>query len=268
MALRNKIVIAVIIAGIAGIGIAVFVSFPKIIRSIIGCAEEGEVFVDDSKQCCSGLEKTVSNGQRACQVGRECPAQTNYTCRSAKCGDSKCAAGEKCLRDCNVVDGKLLIKVSGNGFTVGDIVSVKTASPQKNDVVYYNGVKNDNYCMAMGPGLSLGVIKGLPGQAVVFGDDYMKIGDETIFIGDYTRRPAVLGGIKYDNLAGRTITLAQNEYLLDGWIGRQCFAGDETDQGSKPYARFTVNEDAIVAIIGAKVGHDDAYEKEMEDVEY
>jgi len=98
-------------------------------------------FVDDSKQCCSGLEKTMSNGQRACQVGRECPAQTNYTCRSAKCGDSKCAAEEKCLRDCNVVDGKLLIKVSGNGFTVGDIVSVKTASPQKNDVVYYNGVK-------------------------------------------------------------------------------------------------------------------------------
>jgi hypothetical protein len=207
-------------------------------QPIADCAKEGEVFVND------------------------------YTCRSAKCGDNTCSTGEKCLRDCNVVDGKILIKVSYNGFAVGDIVSVKTASPQKNDAVYYNGVKNDNYCMAMGPGLSLGVIKGLPGQTVVFGDDYMKIGDETISTGDYTRRPAVFGGIKYDNLAGKTIILAQNEYLLDGWIGQQCFAGDETDQGSKPYARFTVNEDAIIAIIGAKVGHDSAYEKEMRRVIY
>jgi len=237
-------------------------------QQIADCAKEGEVFVNDSKQCCSGLEKMMSNGQRACQVGRECPVQTNYTCRSAKCGDNTCSAGEKCLRDCNVVDGKSLIKVSGNGFALGDIVSVKTASPQKNDIVYYDAAKNDNYCMAMGPGLSLNVIKGLPGQTVVFGDDYMKIGDETISIGNYARRAAVFGGIKYDSLAGRTIVLAQNEYLLDGWIGQQCFAGDTTDQGSKAYGRFTVNEDAIIAIIGAKVGHDSAYEEEMRSVVY
>ncbi|MGB2631428.1 MAG: hypothetical protein WBC48_00710 [Minisyncoccales bacterium] len=237
-------------------------------QQIADCAKEGEVFVNDSKQCCSGLEKMMSNGQRACQVGRECPVQTNYTCRSAKCGDNTCSAGEKCLRDCNIVDGKSLIKVSGNGFALGDIVSIKTASPQKNDIVYYDAAKNDNYCMAMGPGLSLNVIKGLPGQTVVFGDDYMKIGDETISIGNYARRAAVFGGIKYDSLAGRTIVLAQNEYLLDGWIGQQCFAGDITDQGSKAYGRFTVNEDAIIAIIGAKVGHDSAYEEEMRSVVY
>ncbi|MFZ3100530.1 MAG: hypothetical protein WA103_04880, partial [Minisyncoccales bacterium] len=48
-------------------------------QQIADCAKEGEVFVNDFKQCCSGLEKMMSNGQRACQVGRECPVQTNYT---------------------------------------------------------------------------------------------------------------------------------------------------------------------------------------------
>ena len=74
---------------------------------------------------------------------------------------------------------------------------------------------------------------------------------------DYSQGSAVFGNQKYANLAATPITLQVGEYLIDRWVGQQCFANEVDATGSsKFFNRFTVNQEAITVIIVRKLSHD------------
>ncbi len=160
---------------------------------------------------------------------------------------------------------KLTLEVDGYGYTVGDIVQIKkVVQPAPGDVVIFDPFKNKSMCLGMGPSMSLGKIVGLPGESISFQNDVLKIRTEQIKLDrDYSQQAAVFGGQKYKNLTAG-ITLKNREYLLNKWVGFECFNGELDETGSSiPYNRFTVNEDAISGVIEKKIGHDNQAEKEF-----
>ncbi len=60
------------------------------------CVTEGMIFTGTAKQCCSGLEKVLSNGQQACQIGASCPNNPNYTCQRMQTEITTPACNQTC----------------------------------------------------------------------------------------------------------------------------------------------------------------------------
>jgi len=160
---------------------------------------------------------------------------------------------------------KLTLEVDGYGYTVGDIVQIKTERPALGDVIVYDPFENKSMCLGMGPRMSLGKILGTPGESFSFQNGNLKIRTEIVeFDRDYSQKNAVFGGRKYENLVGKNIILQTGEYLIDKWVGLECFAGELDETGSSiPYNRFTVNEEAIIGVIIKKIGHDERAEEEF-----
>ena len=61
-----------------------------------GCAKEGEVFTGTERQCCNGLEKALTAGQSACQVGAICANGSNYTCQKIETKASTPICSQNC----------------------------------------------------------------------------------------------------------------------------------------------------------------------------
>jgi len=158
----------------------------------------------------------------------------------------------------------LVLEVSGYGYTMGDIVQIRVTQPTLGNIVIFDPYKNKSMCLGMGPSISLGKIVGLPGDSVLLQSDGLKIRMEMIkFDRDYSQQKAVFGGQKYKNLS-TNITLKHGEYLLDKWVGLECFSGELDETGSSiPYNRFTVNEEAISGVVEKRIGHDNQAEKEF-----
>lgn len=158
----------------------------------------------------------------------------------------------------------LILEVAGYGYTMGDIVQIRVTQPTLGNIVIFDPYKNKSMCLGMGPSISLGKIVGLPGDSVSLQGDGLKIRTEMIKLDrDYSQQKAVFGGQKYKNLS-TNITLKHGEYLLDKWVGFECFSGEVDETGSSiPYNRFTVNEEAISGVIEKKIGHDSQAENEF-----
>ncbi|MFA6376068.1 MAG: S26 family signal peptidase [Candidatus Paceibacterota bacterium] len=245
-----------------------------------GCAKENEVFRGDSKQCCAGLEKTESNIGVACQVGKPCDTMPNYVCQKPACGNGRCEAIENnsnCPLDCatKIGDSKTVtILTAGNGYETGDIVEIKSGTPQKGDVVYFDGEKNQNVCGLMGMTLMITKITGVPGDQVSFQGSKANVAGATVDFStaygtrDYSNESAVFNGVKYATVFGKTITIAAGEFFADRWLGRQCFAGEISNGSSVAYNRFTVSQGSIIAVLGKKVGHDAAVENHYKNIVY
>ena len=163
-----------------------------------------------------------------------------------------------------VKPNRLTLEIDGYGYTIGDIVQIKKGQAALGDDVVYNSVDNKSMCLAMGSAMSLGKIVGLPGGSVSFQNDGFKIGTELIKLDkDYSQQKAVFGGQKYNNLP-INIIIKNGEYLLDKWVGFECFNGELDETGTSiPYNRFTVNEESIMGVIEKKIGHDNQAEKEF-----
>jgi len=161
-----------------------------------------------------------------------------------------------------VRQNRLTLEVEGYDYTVGDIVQIKKGQPTLGDVIVYDPFKNKSMCLGMGPSMSLGKIVGVPGKSVLSQNDGLKIRIEMIkFDRNYSQQKAVFGGQKYKNLSVNVI-LKNGEYLLDKWVGFECFNGELDETGSSiPYNRFTVNEEAISGVVEKKIGHDNQVEK-------
>jgi hypothetical protein len=160
---------------------------------------------------------------------------------------------------------ELILEAERYGYVIGDIVQIKTGQPALGDVIVYDPFKNKSMCLAMGPQMALGKIVGLPGETFSLQNGNLKIRTEIIEFGrDYSQENAVFGGQKYENLVDKNITLQIGEYLIDRWVGLECFAGELDETGSSiSYNRFTVNEEAITGIITKKIGHDKQAEEEF-----
>lgn len=165
---------------------------------------------------------------------------------------------------------RLTLEIDGYGFTVGDIVQIKTGRPVLGDIIVYDQVKNKNMCFAMGSSMSLGKILGVPGETFSFQNGNLKIRAEIVELDrDYSQQKAVFQGQKYENLVGKNITLQTGEYLIDRWVGLECLAGELDETGSSiSYNRFTVNEEAISGVVEKKIGHDNQAEKEFKNIIY
>jgi len=166
-----------------------------------------------------------------------------------------------------VEQGKLILEVDGYGYTVGDIVQIKTGQPALGDVIVYDPFKNKSMCLGMGPSMSLGKTLGVPRETFSFQKSNLKIRAEIVELDrDYSQQKAVFGGQKYENLVAKNITLENGESLIDRWVGLECFAGELDETGSSiSYNRFTVNEEAIIGIIVKKIGHDKRGRRPSED---
>ena len=156
------------------------------------------------------------------------------------------------------------LEIDGYGYTIGDIVGIKLVAPIRGDIVVFDPFKNKSMCLGMGPSMALGKIIGVPDDSVQIQKDGLKLRTETIPLErDYSNRGMVFGGIKYKNPPAN-ITLKNGEYLLDKWVGLECFGGEIDETGSSiTYNRFTVNQEAILGVIENKIGHDDQAEKEF-----
>lgn len=125
-----------------------------------------------------------------------------------------------------VRSNRLTLEIDGYGYTVGDIVQVKKGQPAIGDFIVYNPFKNKSMCLGMGPSMSLGKIFGVPGETFSFQDGNLKIREEIVeFDRDYSQLKAVFGGQKYENLSAKNISLKNGEYLIDKWVGLECFSG-------------------------------------------
>jgi hypothetical protein len=62
----------------------------------VTCAAEGMIFTGDTRQCCAGLEKALSSGQQACQIGAVCPYNPNYTCQRLQTKTTTPACSQTC----------------------------------------------------------------------------------------------------------------------------------------------------------------------------
>ena len=161
------------------------------------------------------------------------------------------------------------LQVDGHGFAVGDIVQITTGRPAFGDIIVYDPFENNSMCFAMGPSMSLGKILGVPGEVFSFQNGELHIRMDTVVLDrDYSQQKAVFQSKKYENLVGSHITLQAREYLLDQWVGQECFPGEFNESGSVPYNRFTVTEGAIIGVIEKKIGHDDQAEQEFRDRVY
>ncbi|MDO8260109.1 MAG: hypothetical protein Q7T50_01265 [Candidatus Magasanikbacteria bacterium] len=169
-----------------------------------------------------------------------------------------------------VEQNKLTLQTSGYDYTVGDIVQIKTGQPTLGDVVVYDSSKNKSTCLGLGSKMALGKIVGLPQETFSFQSAILKIRTETIKLDrDYSGQKAVFGNQKYENLIAKNITLENEEFLTDKWVGQECFAGElDTSGSSISYNRFTVNQEAIKGIIVKKIGHDKNAEDEFKSRTY
>jgi hypothetical protein len=151
--------------------------------------------------------------------------------------------------------GNFTLESGGYGYQIGDKVNLKQGDPHRGDIILYSKSLNRINCVVMGSDQVLGQVVGLPGESLYFEEGTVKIGSEIFNIGyNLSVGSIVIGDKKYDNLNGQSITLQQNEYLMDKKIGDECFnVNFKTEEGggtvSYSCSRFTVYKEAIKGII-------------------
>jgi len=171
------------------------------------------------------------------------------------------------LENVNLEPGqqKVTLVPGGFGYEVGDVVIIDTQKqPAPGDIVEFSARTNNSDCMAFGPDGRLARIIGIPGDKVVFGSQSYSANS---FNGSTGYTIAIWGTTRYEDIAGKTLVVPDQEYLADASVGREC-TSESIPGGSKWYSRFTVKKEAIVGVIVKKLGHDQDFEDRQKRIVY
>lgn len=169
---------------------------------------------------------------------------------------------------------KVTLIASGYGYEVGDIVLLDTRKePEPGDIVQYNRIKNNSFCMSFGPTGSLAKVIGLPGDKVSFNVSSFSANGYT---GSFPYGPGIgsrtkltmWGTIKYADAANMDLVVPDGEYLADTHIGLECTGEVDETGSSKTYNRFTIKQQAIEGVILKKLGHDQVFQDEQKNIIY
>jgi hypothetical protein len=162
---------------------------------------------------------------------------------------------------------KVTLIVGGYGYEVGDIVLLDSLKqPAVGDIVQYNWSKNKSDCMAMGAGVYLARIIGLPGDRVSFQQTTYEANGFKADMGRDVR--TMWGNEKYDQgVFDRELNVPDNEFLADKWIGLEC-QGKDGSGSSIAYSRYTIKREAITGVVVKKTGHDKEFEEQQKKVVY
>jgi len=119
----------------------------------------------------------------------------------------------------------------------------------------------------MGSGVYLAKIIGLPGDTVKFNNDSYEIRgklyptEQRYYVGNELKNlPIELTNMQwgdkyYDRLSGLTLSIPDDQYLTDEWIGWECLP-DKMINGSTAIAkRFTIKAPSIIGVCLMQVGH-------------
>ena len=161
---------------------------------------------------------------------------------------------------------QITLITGGYGYEVGDIVLVdRLQEPKLGDIVQYDWRLNNSDCMAMGPGLYLTKVIGIPGDKVKFeAGSYFANGFTGSLPADI---PTMWGSIKYADVTNMPLIVPDGEYLADKWVGQEC-SGTDKNGSSTPYNRFTIKSEAITGVILEKIGHDQEFEDAQKNIVY
>lgn len=166
---------------------------------------------------------------------------------------------------CALPEGPRLV-AGGYGYTVGDIVEIDAAKePAVGDIVQYDDRKNNSDFAAFGPGYYLAKIVGLPGDNVSFNETYYEVNGLKVELGSFGR--AKWGDRLIANIVGMNLTVPENEFLVDIFVGFE-HVGTQEENGSPGYARYTIKREAITGVITSKLGHDQKFEDEQKQIVY
>jgi hypothetical protein len=161
---------------------------------------------------------------------------------------------------------QITLITGGYGYEVGDIVLVDTRQePKLGDIVQYDWTLNNSACMAMGPGLYLAKVIGMPGDPVKFeAGSYYAAG---VTVSLPASKPTMWGSTGYADVTNMKLIVPEGEYLADKCVGREC-AGTDINGSSIPYNRFTVKSAAITGVVLEKIGHDQEFEDAQKNIIY
>ncbi len=176
---------------------------------------------------------------------------------------------------------KITLITGGYGYEVGDIVLVdQQKEPEIGDIVQYDARVNKSFAMAFGSGVYLAKIIGLPGDNVSFerwsyeANGY-KVSQERYYKANGTTyehwpntRIVMWGTVKYEDVANMVLTVPNNEYLADRFIGLEATGEIDETGSSKTYHRFTIKREAIRGVLLKKLGHDKEFEEAQKNIVY
>lgn len=159
------------------------------------------------------------------------------------------------------------LNVSGYGYEIGDVVLLDIEkTPEIGDIVLYDAIANESHCMAFGPGVYLARIIGYRGNKVSFSEYSYEANGYIVTLKSSER--VMWGSDRYEDVANMELRVPENEYLADHSVGQECPPGEYDEYGSISYQRFTIKRGAIKGVILKKVGHDQEFEEEWENVVY
>lgn len=165
-------------------------------------------------------------------------------------------------------------------YRCGDILIINTQSdPRIGDLVFYNAQTNDSFCMTFGSGITIAKIIGLPGDTVKFYETSYEIrginypSENRYYIGDeLITFPKILRNVKWGdeiyNLARKTLTVPEGQYLTDMWIGHECIPGVYINGSTAMADRYTIKQEAIIGIVLMQIGHSRIFENYQKSIVY
>ena len=134
------------------------------------------------------------------------------------------------------------------------------------DIVVYDCEKNNSYCMAMGPGVDLIKVIGMPGDIVDCTKKYADVNGQRIF---WQGGGSIIWGTeKYGEMPDMKLRVPDGEYLSDQWVGIECSPDEKQENRTIAYDRYTVKTEAIAGIIVKKIRHDEEFEKTLKNIVY
>jgi predicted small secreted protein len=156
-------------------------------------------------------------------------------------------------------DGTLVLIAGGCGYEPGDIVSTKEdGTPLPGDVVQYSDRQNGSDGSSFGPGRYLARVVAMPGEEVVFHDCEVTANGFVAVYECSDLRGVSWGKEHYEDVAGRSLLIPDVEFLADRMVG----------QDWDRYNRLTVRQDAVIAVIVEKIGHDKRAEEYLKRIVY
>jgi len=167
----------------------------------------------------------------------------------------------------NSVGKEVVLPISGYGYELGDVLLIdRWKSPQLGDIVVYDCEKNNSYCMAMGPGVDLIKVIGMPGDIVDCTKKYADVNGQRIF---WQGGGSIIWGTeKYGEMPDMKLRVPDGEYLSDQWVGIECSPDEKQENRTIAYDRYTVKTEAIAGIIVKKIRHDEEFEKTLKNIVY
>lgn len=155
-------------------------------------------------------------------------------------------------------DGTLVLVAGGYGYEPGDIVTIDIGdAPTPGDIVQYDDSLNGTGEFAFGPGKYLARLIAGPGDTAAFNECQVEANGFVAEMDCSDLQSVSWGDEWYEYVVGLSMVVPDGEFLADRWVG-------PTQDGN----RLTVRQDAIIAVIEERVGHDEKIATYLRDMVY